>query len=224
MIHKFSATPLSLAIFFRSLQPKMAPPRRDNDSGKRKHAMSDQKNADSLKRARNNDEQPTNPSLIGPHEPIAAELALKYDVLAASVISSTQIRKRVTYVSKHLLAETKQPRVALLYARTAEVCKLITVVEQCKRVLVEEGSAWYQYNQLFELLEKPKRRDVVEETKLGQELEEDDDSDDFEVMHSRFEDAVLPTPSTRAVKSMRVFLSVAPVPELKSKPDVTSQS
>ncbi|KAH7148761.1 hypothetical protein EDB81DRAFT_856398 [Dactylonectria macrodidyma] len=202
----------------------MAALRRDNDSGKRKHATSNQKDADSAKRARNDDAQPANPSLIKPHEPILAELAPKYDVLAASVISSTQIRKRVTYISKHLLAESKQPRVALLYARTADVCKLITVVEQCKRILVEEGSAWHQYNQLFELPEQPKKRDVVEETMLGQGVEEDDDSDDFEVMHSRFEDAVLPQPSTRAVKSMRVFLSVAPVPELKSKQDVTSQS
>ncbi|KAF7547102.1 hypothetical protein G7Z17_g7953 [Cylindrodendrum hubeiense] len=202
----------------------MAAPRHDDDSGKRKHATSLPKETDSSKRARTRNAQPANPSLIGPHESIVAELAPKYDVLAASVISSTQIRKRVTYITSHLLAEAEQPRVALLYTRTADVCKLITIVEQCKRVLGEEGRTWYQYNQLFDLPEEPKKRDVVEETVLGKRQDEDEDSDDFEVMHSRFEDAVLPRPSARSVKSMRVFLSVAPVPELKSKRDITSQA
>lgn len=213
-----------LATFFLSCQAKMAAPRRDHDSSKRKHDAGLSKDADTSKRARTKSAHPTNPSLIGPHEPIVAELAPKYDVLAASVISSTQIRKRVTYIASHLLAEAEQPRVGLLYARTADVCKLITVVEHCKRVLGEEGRTCYQYNQLFDLPEENKKRDVVEETVLEKGNDDDEDSDDFEVMHSRFEDAVLPRPSTRSVKSMRVFLSVAPVPELRSKRDITSQS
>ena len=81
-------------------------------------------------------------------------------------------------------------------------------------------------NQLFDLPEKAKRKDIVEETILEKGVEDDDDSDsdDFEVMHSRFEDAVLPRPSTRSVKSMRVFLSIAPIQELKSKQGVAVQS
>ncbi|RSM10477.1 hypothetical protein CEP52_003571 [Fusarium oligoseptatum] len=154
-----------------------------------------------------------------PHEAILAELRSKYEVLAVSVISSTKITKRITSVVSHLLEESERPRLVLLHARTADVCKLITVVEKCKRVLGEEGKAYYQYNQLFDLPEKPKKRDLVEETVLENDAEEGDgsDSDDFEVMHSRFEDAVLPRPSTRSVKSMRVFLSIAPIMELKSK-------
>lgn len=168
--------------------------------------------------------QPQAQSLITPHQPIIAELAPKYNVLAASVISSTQIRKRVTYVVNHLIKESSELRVALLYARTAEVCKLITVVEQGKRVLVEEGKSWYQYNQLFDQPEGEKKKGVVEETVLEREGDDGSDSDEFEVMHSRFEEAVLPQPTTRSVKSMRVFLSLAPIPELKAMKDTTIQS
>lgn len=168
---------------------------------------------------------PQNVTLTGPHEAIISELHPKYNILPASVISSTQIRKRVIYVTKHLSPDDQSRHLALLYARPADVCKLITVVEQCKRVLKEEGRACYQYNQLFELPLEEKKPDVVNETVLGG-VEEGESSDDdaFEVMESRFEKAVLPPASSRGAKSIRVFLSSTPVPELKAKGDVTLQS
>ncbi|KAF4970801.1 hypothetical protein FSARC_2236 [Fusarium sarcochroum] len=196
-------------------------------SGKRKPVGNLSKDTQSQKRPRSNDAQPSTPTLLAPHESIIAELKPKFDILPASVISSTQIRKRIIHVTSHLLGQGERPRVVLLYARTADVCKLITVVEKCKRILSEDGKTCYQYNQLFDLPEKPKNKDIVEETILEKGAEDDDDdsdSDDFEVMHSRFEDAVLPRPSTRSVKSVRVFLSIAPIQELKSKQGVTVQS
>jgi hypothetical protein len=174
--------------------------------------------------------QAQTPSLVTPHEAILSELAPKYDVLPASVISSTKINKRVTAFTAHLLATSDRAAVGLLYARTADVCKLITIVEQCKRVLAEEGKAWYQYNQLFNLpVDKKKPRGVVEETALEREEGEEDaagasDSDDFEVMESRFEKAVLPSVTRRVQKSMRVFLATRPIPELKSRDGATLQS
>ncbi|ODA80323.1 hypothetical protein RJ55_03281 [Drechmeria coniospora] len=164
------------------------------------------------------------PRLIGPHESITAELQLKHDVLVASVISSTKIRKRITQIAAHLGESAGKPRVVLLHARTAEVCKMITIVEHCKRALKEKGKAWYQYNQLFDVPDEPrKKRDVVEETVLDKEDEPSDD-DDFEAMQSRFENALLPPASDRTVKSMRIFLSPQLVPELRSKDDVTEQT
>jgi hypothetical protein len=167
-------------------------------------------------------------SLSAPHQPIITELSPKYHVLAASVLSSTQIRKRVVYVNSHLLeAAAERSPVALLHARPRDVCKLITIVEQCRRLLRDAGKPCYQYNQLFTLPSAPPakdRLDVVEETELREDSEAaDSDDDDFEVMASRFEKAVLPPPTTRETKSMRVFLSIAPVPELRSKTDVTVQ-
>ncbi|CAM1500916.1 Fc.00g100780.m01.CDS01 [Cosmosporella sp. VM-42] len=196
---------------------------REDVSNKRKQAGGLPIDKNTKKKSRTSESQPMKQSLLGPHQSILSELAPKYDALAASVISSTQIRKRVTYIANHLLGGSKLPRVALLYARPADACKLITVVEQCKRVLGEEGKTWYQYNQLFDLPEAPKKRDIVEETVLEREPEDDSESDEFEIMHNRFEDAVLPPPTTRTVKSMRVFLSITPIPELRMKKDVTLQ-
>lgn len=176
------------------------------------------------KRARSSNQPSSTHALITPHEPIIAELAPKYDVLTASVISSTQIRKRVVSTTRHLLDRPSSPAVVLLHARPADVCKLITIVEHCKRVLREEGKTCFQYNQLFELPAEVKKPEVVERTVLEGNEEDSDDDDDFEVMESRFEKAVLPPPSKRVAKSMRTFLSLAAVPELKAKSDVTLQA
>ncbi|KAJ4311575.1 hypothetical protein N0V84_010384 [Fusarium piperis] len=194
--------------------------------GKRKPDAAAHKDAGPQKRARDQPPQSPTSALIAPHEAILAELRSKYEVHAVSVISSTKIIKRITSVLDHLLEESERPRLVLLHARTSDVCKLITVVEKCKKLLGEEGKAYYQYNQLFDLPERPKKRDLVEETVLEKDAGggDDSDSDDFEVMHTRFEDAVLPRPSTRSVKSMRVFLSIAPIMELKSKKGITIQS
>ena len=100
---------------------------------------------------------------------------------------------------------------------------MITVVEQCKRIWAEEGKPWFQYNQMFALPEEPKRADMVEETTLENDAGESSD-DDFEVMASRFEEAVLPPAPRRAVKSMRIFLASQAIPELKTTEGVTLQS
>ncbi|TWU70811.1 hypothetical protein ED733_001515 [Metarhizium rileyi] len=170
------------------------------------------------------------PALIAPHEAIIAQLRPKYNVLAASVISSTQIQKRVKQAISHLGTTSDLPNVVLLHARTAEVCKLITIVELCKRSLGEEGNTWFQYNELFELPEREKK-DLVEETVLERKggendsgEDDDDDDDDFEVMASRFERAVMPEPSKQVAMSMRVFLSMKEVEILKSRKGITVQS
>ncbi|KAH6968722.1 hypothetical protein HG530_006332 [Fusarium avenaceum] len=195
-------------------------------SGKRKPSDTLSKDVQPQKRSRSDGNKTQTPVLVAPHESVIAELKPKYDILPASVISSTQIKKRITHITSHLLAQDDRPRVALLYARTADVCKLITVVEKCKRVLSEEGKSYHQYNQLFDQPDRPKKKDIIEETILERGVEEDNDSDsdDFEVMNSRFEDAVLPRPSSRLVKSMRIFLSITPIQELKSRDGITVQS
>lgn len=168
-----------------------------------------------------------------PHQPIIAELSPDHLILASSVISSSKIRKRVTQVHEHLTQdkESTKPRVSLLYARTADVCKLITIVEQCKRLLEQEGKKWYQYNQMFDVPEqkKTKRIEIVEETVLeggtrmeDEEREEEDDA--FEVMGTRFEQAIMPPPPRNTVKSLRVFLTLQRVPGLERRAGVTTQS
>lgn len=178
-------------------------------------------------------------SLLGPHEATIAKLQPKYNVLAASVISSSQIRRRVSYVTNHLVASKvgekappattiQKSSLVLLHARPADVCKLITVVEQCKRVLKEEGKAFYQYNQLFQLPPPTQKPDVVEETVLpgndDQDSEEEEEEDAFEPLGTRLDKALQPPQRTHASKSMRIFLSCTPVPELKAEPGTTVQA
>ncbi|PHH89861.1 hypothetical protein CDD83_5095 [Cordyceps sp. RAO-2017] len=167
---------------------------------------------------------PAPTSLVGPHEAILAELEAKAHVLVASVISSTRIRKRIESAVAHLDAPSEKPRLVLLHARTAQVCKMITVVEHCKRILAARGKPWYQYNQLFDLPAEPKRADVVEETVLDKRASDSESDGGFEVMSSRIEKAVLPPPPEVTVKSMRVFLSVQPMTELKARSNVTLQT
>lgn len=231
LIHNFSIVlPVRAAtniLLFINPHATMLPVGREHSPDKRKSVTLDSKSNDSKKRARTQGAPSPTTAFITPHDAVLAELNPKYDILVASVISSTQIRKRVTYVLNHLLKKTEKPPVVLLHARTADVCKLITVVEQCKRVMVDESKAWCQYNQLFDLPQGSKMRDIVEETVLGQKTsdkEDDSDGDHFEVMHSRFENAVLPRPVSNTTKSMRIFLSVASVPELRSKPGITTQT
>jgi hypothetical protein len=173
------------------------------------------------KKRRQTDPSRPNPTLLGPHEAIIAELKAKYNIFPASVISSTQIRQRVAAATGHLLSSANP--VVLLHARPAEVCKLITIAEQSKRVLKEEGRSCFQYNQLFDLPPETKKPDIVEKTVLETGAHDSDDDDDFEVMETRFEKAVLPQ-TVRTVKSMRVFLSTMPIPELKAKNNVTVQT
>ncbi|GKT60486.1 hypothetical protein ColTof4_00615 [Colletotrichum tofieldiae] len=173
---------------------------------------------------------PTGPTTPLPtHDALLADLRPKYDILPAFTISSTKIQKRVNWLLQHLRKDDGDPRkrAVLLYARPSEAVKMITIVELVKRIVAEEdeGGRWYQYNQMYEL---PPKAEVVEETMLGAGAGENqaagDSDDDFEVMESRFERAVLPQPVNRAAKSLSVFLSLAPIPELKAKDDVTTQT
>lgn len=173
-------------------------------------------------------------SLQAPHESAIEKLQTKYNVLPISVISSSKIRKRVGAITDHLVTgaskeaeteTTRQCNVVLLYARPAEVCKLITVVEQSKRLLKGEGKAVYQYNELFQLPPPPQKSETVEETVLVDKDDQESSEDDgFEPLESRLEKAAQPSQPKHTPRSLRVFLSCTPVPELKADPGVTVQA
>lgn len=169
--------------------------------------------------------------LLQDHVDVVNQLSPKYNINPLSVISSSSIRTRTTSSITHLngASTDDKPALVLLYARTAEAVKLITIVEQVKRLLAESGSKWYQYNQLFDSNteeEKKREKERIEKTELhkGRHEDDDDDDDDFETMQDRFTRAVVPQPAERKIKSMRIFLSIVPVPELKLKENVTVQS
>lgn len=160
------------------------------------------------------------------HGDIMRDLSSKYNIITVNVISSSKIQQRVTSIRNSLASSApEKPVIILVHSRPKEVCKVITIVELCKRL---NENKIYQYNELFELPEDPSRRHKIDETVLprkdGDEPSDESDEDEFEVMQqSRFVNAVMPTAPTRKTKSLRVFLSVIPVPELKARPSVTVQ-
>lgn len=161
------------------------------------------------------------------HGDVIRELSPKFNVIPVNVISSSKIQQRVSSVKESLASSaTDKPTVVLLHSRTKEVCKVITIVELCKRLCSKDQITLYQYNEMFELPDdqvKPSKREKIDQTVLAKGNDSDDD-DDFEVMQqSRILDAVLPAPPARKTKSLRVFLSTQPVPELKAKSSVTLQ-
>ncbi|PTB38877.1 uncharacterized protein TrAFT101_006904 [Trichoderma asperellum] len=193
----------------------------DNPSKKRKQQPASQPASSKKSRTEGN------ATLIGPHEGILKELSTKHNVLALSIISSTQIRKRVSSATSHLLDKTSGSRAVLLHARPADVCKMMTVAEQCKRTLGEQGRTWYQYNELFDLPAETKKKKTVPKKSDLEEVEDDgSDSDDnaFETMQSRFEQAVLPPPRAQTYKSLRIFISSQAISDLKSRENVTVQT
>lgn len=168
------------------------------------------------------------------HEATLAELRPKYNILVASVISSTKVGKRVERILGHLRrakAQTGDEQASgstplvLLHARPAEACKLITVAEKAKGILAAEGRVAYQYNHLFELPPRPPEVTVVEETVLaGAEGDNEEESDDgFEKLEI-YDMAANPKAEAKPARSMGVFLSADPVPELKGKGGVTVQT
>jgi hypothetical protein len=104
---------------------------------------------------------------------------------------------------------------------------MITVAEQCKRTLGEQGRTWFQYNELFDLPAEARKRKTSSKKANSEEVEEEEsDSDDsaFETMQSRFEQAVLPPPRARAYRSLRIYISSQPIADLKGKENVTVQT
>ncbi|OLN85571.1 hypothetical protein CCHL11_05863 [Colletotrichum chlorophyti] len=193
-----------------------------NDRGNKKRKASINQTAE-RKKSKAVANAPTTP--LPSHKGLLAELRSKYDVLTAFTISSTKIQKRVDWLLQHLRKDDGDPRkrAVLLHARPSEVGKMITIVEQVKRIVAaEEGGRWYQYNQMYEL---PPKAEVVEDTIVGGPgCDEGSDDDDFEVMDNRFERAILPRPTKRAAMSLSIFLSLAPMLELKAREGVTTQT
>lgn len=167
-------------------------------------------------------------SLITPHEALIARLTPKYHVLPVSVISSSSIQKRINLITNHLIDTTDRPRLVLLYARTGDVGKMISIVEHCKRQLGGQDKPWHQYNQMFDQPEGLRKTEVVEETLLEApehaEDHSDDEDDDYETMDSRIEHAIKQPPAHRPIKSLRILLALQAVPEMRTNDNVTVQT
>ncbi|KAI0471337.1 hypothetical protein F4859DRAFT_116143 [Xylaria cf. heliscus] len=128
-------------------------------------------------------------------------------------------------------------RISILRAKATEAGKLVSIAEIAKREIEKEAPAgddgvseggqekkmgrWFQYIALGEELIQKSRDEgntVIEETVLGgpgDDKQDHDEDDDFEVMKTPFERAIEGRPRVRGVPVMSLFLSRSPIEELK---------
>lgn len=175
-----------------------------------------------------------------PHADLLAELQPKYHLATATVISSSKIKDKVTAVLTHLgrvdlFSAESRPGVMMLHARAGDAGKMLTVMEVAKRRMGDAGTAWYQYNRVYEVAGEDGARGrngaggggtqmVVEDTVLGPELDDQDD-DSFEPVQVPLElSARDKTAAQSKTTYMSIFLSRVLIPELQSKAYVTQQT
>lgn len=142
------------------------------------------------------------------------DLASTHDVLRMSIISSTQIEKKVTAILKHLDTPDKAA-VVMLHSKAKVASKLISVVEIAKREIAAGGGKWFQYNAVEGLLEENSGGEDGEDeggVKVGKAdgmnvEEEDEEEESFETMKTPFERAIEGKAKVRAVPGMTTYLS-----------------
>ncbi|KAL5614324.1 hypothetical protein BROUX41_004430 [Berkeleyomyces rouxiae] len=230
-----------------SAEAAHAPPQRATALTSSSNSNSNSSNANTL----------STPLPTAAHEPLLATLCKKYTVLQLSVISSSQLRTRITRALQHLstspAGKDSQAALVFLHARPGDVGKMISIAEKVKSLLAAEGTAWVQYNRLFESAAratgKNKRngarghsqggaREMVavpavdddaqaaqQSTAQGDQNADDESDDDyFESTANRFERAANPPKAQRPTMSLSIYLSVVSIPELRSSPGISMQT
>lgn len=188
---------------------------------------------------------------MAPHEDVLAELKGKYVILTASIISSSNIHKKVDQVLDHLgfinmMDPDCLPGVMMVHARARDINKLVTVMEKCKHRLSERKERWFQYNRVYEVAEEQgggkKKENIhngdsdngcsasgtgaaVDDTIMGAQEEQDQDGA-FEPTRSLHDLTLRDRPTAELNKNafISIFLARVPMPELRAKPSFTEQN
>jgi hypothetical protein len=174
------------------------------------------------------------------HHILHPKLSETYDIHPISIISSTQITKKVTSALSTLSVfssaiHVTKPSVVMMYAKASVASKMISVAEITKREIEAEGGDWYQYSRIQDLEEvvPPKKgKGVAKQQGGGREAQRDheidtmqvndDDEDEdeaFELMKDpaerRRENAV--KDNTRSIAVMVIYLSRVRIEEMRKK-------
>ncbi|TVY23742.1 hypothetical protein LHYA1_G006715 [Lachnellula hyalina] len=152
------------------------------------------------------------------------DLASTHDVLRMSIISSTQMEKKVTAILKYLDTPEKAA-VVMLHSKAKVASKLISIVEIAKREIAAGGGKWFQYNVVEGVLEEKSEGEHGEDeggVKIGEvdniDVEdEEEEEESFETMKTPFERAIEGKPKVRAVPGMTTYLSRVRIDRLGKK-------
>ena len=78
---------------------------------------------------------------------LASSLSKTHDVISLSIISSSQIQKKVSRVLSHISSLiTRKPPLAILTAKAGVASKAIAIAEISKREIGNGGGVWFQYS------------------------------------------------------------------------------
>ena len=162
---------------------------------------------------------------------ITKELAHSFDLRITSIISSSQIQKKVKGVLELLSTsvndnKSSKSQIVVLHSKAAPASKLITIAEIAKRELGKEGGVWYQYSVIGELMTErkengtkkssgspPWKNTVEEEESMNLDGEADEES--FETMKTPFERAIEGKPKIRVAPTLTIYLSKVRIEKLR---------
>jgi hypothetical protein len=179
------------------------------------------------------DARPTKPAITVSSNapPIYGDVGFTHDISQISILTSTKIEKKVSFVLEKLAQypaiPPSKPAVVFLHSKAVAASKLITIVEIAKREIAAKGGKWFQYNALSQLMEERKRRkhdsshgeqkESMDVDRLEKSGDEEEEGDSFEVMKTPFERAIEGTPKVRAVPIMAIYLSRVRIESLRKK-------
>lgn len=179
----------------------------------------------------------TAPPLVDPPR-VPPKLEASYEVTDINIISSTQIKPKVSKILEILsdipfpVAPSTKPNVISMHAKGPVASKMITIVEIAKREITKAGKKFYQYNTLSQLVEEKKKISGAMNgqglpigrisSAGGASMERDDgvkednaevDGEEscFETMKTPLERALEGRPKVRAVPVMTIYLSRIPI-------------
>ncbi|KAF4624427.1 hypothetical protein G7Y89_g13741 [Cudoniella acicularis] len=192
---------------------------------------------DSMDQTPSQEKSTAKPSITASIKVPFGDLANSHDVLPISVISSSQIEKKVNSVLNHLKTFPAIPPVKLavvmVYSKAKSASKLITIIEIAKREIGSNGGKWFQYNVIDQVkeprentTEKQIRKPADTQGDEGkssidadpiEEPESDNGEQSFETMKTPFERAIEGKLKIRAVPIMTIYLSRVRIESLKSQ-------
>ncbi|RKF63251.1 hypothetical protein OnM2_026054 [Erysiphe neolycopersici] len=163
--------------------------------------------------------QKKNPSIDKAISLTPLSLSETYDVTSLSINSGSKIHTKVTQALKILsnypaVTGTKDSLV-LLVAKPNACCKMISIAEIVKREIKDMEGKWFQYNVLEQELVKKEEKNQAKEKDEIKSPNQNEDTENFEIMKTPFERAINGVPKVRLEPLMKIYLSRVRIEDLR---------
>ncbi|POS87667.1 hypothetical protein EPUL_001807 [Erysiphe pulchra] len=161
-----------------------------------------------------------NPSIDKASSLMPLSLSETYDIKSLNINSASKIHAKVTQVlnilSNYPAATGTKDNLVLLAAKPNACCKMISIAEIVKREIKEKQGKWFQYNVIEqELVKKREKNQIKEKDEIKLPIQDDEDTENFELMKTPFERAINGVPKVRLEPLMKIYLSRVRIEDLK---------